>query len=122
MKREEPRTGPLSPSAPPLLYTVLQLIFTIGNLHALLQTVIGEVYELWYMLQTRRNWNENSKQKKEKSGIATYAIEPQEKPTRRKPSSDMESADGAPNPSVISFVGTIESLRLHLKRLPDVEK
>lgn len=60
MKRDDPRTGPLSPSYPPLLYTVLQLIFTIGSLHALLHTVIGEVYELWYMLQTRRNWNENS--------------------------------------------------------------
>jgi len=49
-------------------------------------------------------------------------MDPQEKPTRRKPSSDMERAVGAPRPSVISFVGTIESFLLHVNRLPDVEK
>ena len=53
---------------------------------------------------------------------STYAIEPQEKPTSRKPSSDIERAVGAPNPSVISFVGTIESFLLHLNKFPDVEK
>ena len=52
----------------------------------------------------------------------TYAIEPHEKPTSRKPSSDIDRAVGAPRPSVISLVGTIESFLLHLKRLPDVEK
>ena len=54
--------------------------------------------------------------------LDTYAMEPQEKPTRRKPSSDIERAVGAPSPSVISFVGTIVSFRLHLKSDPDVEK
>ena len=52
----------------------------------------------------------------------TYAIEPHVKPTSRYPSSDIESAEGAPMPSVTSLVGTRESLRLHLKRAPDVEK
>ena len=52
----------------------------------------------------------------------TYAIDPHEKPTRRKPSSDIDRAVGAPRPSVISFVGTIESFLLHLNKLPDVEK
>ena len=49
-------------------------------------------------------------------------MEPQEKPTRRKPESDMDRAVAVPSPSVFNLVGTIESFLLHLKSELDVEK
>jgi len=46
----------------------------------------------------------------------TYAIEPHVKPTRRWSLSDIERADGAPSPSVLSLTGMLLSRRLHLNR------
>ena len=45
IKRVAPRAA--FESSVPLLYTVLQLILTMGLGHMLLHTVMGEVYELW---------------------------------------------------------------------------
>ena len=52
----------------------------------------------------------------------TYAIDPQVKPTRRYPRSEIERAVGAPNPVVSSLVAEADYLRLNLKSPSGVEK
>ena len=52
----------------------------------------------------------------------TYAIEPQVNPTSRYYESDIDRAEGAPSPSVLSLMGRSDSRLLYLNSEVLVEK
>jgi hypothetical protein len=54
--------------------------------------------------------------------VIIYPIEPQVKPAKRYPLSDIERAVGDPKPWVSSLVGSIDSLLLNLNKPLGVEK